>query len=413
MIRRSSPKCIVSQPEMPSMVELALKLRRRNLPITLCDGKKPLGRGWSATGNGSEWPQHAWTDSDIRRAFALRGDLNLGIVLGPRSGLIDLEADSADEERAFTELFAGCEPDVTPTFKSRRGKHRLFRWHDDLQQTGKGIVNFRGLGIRIGAGSKGAQSLLPPSVNSDGTRREWLVSLDECDTAPLPNVVIKRILEASKSVRADTENTEGASYDLSLSVSSECTASSVSTYRIDEAIAATLPTGEGKRNERLFEYARRLKSIPELAGLPVKALKPLVRRWHAAALPVIRTKPFETTWLEFARGWKVIRFAAGHGPVDEAYAAALKMAAASMPLVALEYEQPKLRFLICLCKELQRPLGTKPFFLASRTAGELLGVTHTTAWEWLKVLAVDEVLREVEIGDRAKRRATTYLYLGD
>lgn len=411
MIRPSSP-----DDNTPSMVELALDLRRRRMPITLCDGKKPLGRDWTATGNGNEWPQHEWIASEIKRAFAVRGALNIGLQLGPRSGLIDIEADSAAEEQAFAELFAGCDPVVTPTFRSRRGKHRLFRWDDELQATGKGIVKFHDLGIRIGAGGKGAQSLLPPSANTDGSRREWLVPLADCDPATLPKPVVERILHASKSVPVDIEDVVDTSHDLSLTVSAEstvCSVSSVSTDRIDAAIFATLPSREGKRNEKLFEFARRLKSFPEFAGLPVKPLRPLVRRWHAAALPVIATKPFETTWFEFGKAWKTVRFAAGRGPVDAAFAAAEKSASVAMPAAALEYEQPKLRLLVCFCRELQRLSGSKPFYLSCYVAGDFLKVTHTTAWEWLKVLVQDEVLFEVEVGDHAKRRATTYRYLGE
>ena len=66
--------------------------------------------------------------------------------------------------------------------------------------------------------------------------------------------------------------------------------------------------------------------------------------------------------------------------------------------------------LVAVCRELQRASGDKPFFLACRTTGRLLGVDHTTAWRWLFLLTHKGIIEEVEKGDRAKRRASRYRY---
>jgi hypothetical protein len=86
---------------------------------------------------------------------------------------------------------------------------------------------------------------------------------------------------------------------------------------------------------------------------------------------------------------------------------------AQTPRAALRYEQDGLRLLVALCRELQRVSGDKPFFLACRTAGGLLGVKHVTAWRWLTLLAHDKIVDEVEKGDKLKRRASRYRYLAD
>ncbi len=62
---------------------------------------------------------------------------------------------------------------------------------------------------------------------------------------------------------------------------------------------------------------------------------------------------------------------------------------------------------------LQRVSGEKPFFLACRTAGKLLGVDHTTASRGLFLLRNDGLLEEVEKGNRINRRASRYKYRGD
>ena len=80
---------------------------------------------------------------------------------------IDIETDSRDGDAAVADLFEGDVP-VTPTFKSTRGSHRLYGWHPDLEAVGKATIHVGPLEIRLGAGGKAAQSLLPPSV-TDGT----------------------------------------------------------------------------------------------------------------------------------------------------------------------------------------------------------------------------------------------------
>lgn len=182
-----------------STKQAALDYLERGLPITLCAGKDlkaPLGHGYTSSELGDRWQTFDWTAEEIERAFKLRKNLNVGLRFGPGS-CIDCEADSEDEERAFQELFDGCTIPPTPTFRSKRGGHRLFAWSEVLAVPGKAVLKFHGLGIRVGAG-KGAHSCVPPSVNTDGTTREWIVSPDDCPFAPLSDIVLRRILEANK-----------------------------------------------------------------------------------------------------------------------------------------------------------------------------------------------------------------------
>ncbi|MCE9545191.1 MAG: DUF5906 domain-containing protein [Planctomycetia bacterium] len=175
----------------------ALDFVRRGLPLTVCAEKHPLGFNWSIDLPGTDWGNKTWTAPEIERAFRIRGELNVGIMLGPTAGIIDIEADSEEEERHFADLFDGCEIPRTPEFKSKRGRHRLFAWHPDLAQAGKGVVKFRKLGCRIGADGKAIHSCIPPSATG-GTAREWICSLSDCAPAQLPPAVVARILQAAK-----------------------------------------------------------------------------------------------------------------------------------------------------------------------------------------------------------------------
>ncbi len=84
-----------------------------------------------------------------------------------------------------------------------------------------------------------------------------------------------------------------------------------------------------------------------------------------------------------------------------------------MPEVAEDYDQDELRLLVALCRELQRSVGGGPFYLSCRTAGRLLGVDYSTANRWLFLMVSDEILAVTEPGDRAKRKAARYRYLGE
>jgi hypothetical protein len=188
--------------------------------------------------------------------------------------------------------------------------------------------------------------------------------------------------------------------------------------RIELAIACALPTKSGQRHRMLFDLARALKGVPELASQPVAALKPYVRQWHTGAVQIIETKNFDESWLDFCESWDKVKWAKGQGPLAELFARA---AAATPPPEAEQYDTPAVRLLVSLCRELQRRHGTEPFFLGCRIAAELLGgIDHTTAARWLKLLRHDRIIELCSTGSmthvaspgsRAIRRASCYRYL--
>lgn len=150
-------------------------------------GKNPTDAGW---------PDKRYTDSELERRYANNPALNVGVKLGPDSGIIDIEGDGDGWQAALTELFGG-EPPRTPSYKSKRGEHRLCKY--DPRLAGITTVKLGPLEIRVG--SNAAQSLLPPST-TDGFTREWVVRPDECEPATLPDVVIDRILAAAPAKAA-------------------------------------------------------------------------------------------------------------------------------------------------------------------------------------------------------------------
>lgn len=140
------------------------------------------------------WQDHATADTDVveRWFYSEFPDSNLGVILGPRSGIIDIECDDEDAEKTLLGMFGGEFP-YTPTFKSSRGKHRLFKWRDNLP--GQGLNGFKigKLEFRTGNGGKGAQSVFPPSRHATGAMYEWVIHPNEADLCELSDELVAKL----------------------------------------------------------------------------------------------------------------------------------------------------------------------------------------------------------------------------
>ena len=181
-------------------------------------------------------------------------------------------------------------------------------------------------------------------------------------------------------------------------------------FPVQRAIQRTLPRGPGERNQRIFQFARALKGIPDLADKDAGSLLRLVQEWHRQALPFIKTKPFEETWLDFFSGWGNV-----HTPLGIDLMETVMKRAKANPIPNLPYEQAGMRDLAALCRELQALWGDQPFYLATRTAGRLLGVDHKTACRWLRLLEIDGWIKTIIKGGTAEtpRRATRFRFTGN
>jgi hypothetical protein len=161
-----------SQPKAPDnfLHAAALFYHRLGLPITLCKGKDPFKKGW---------PTHEWTEREIDKEYKLFGAANVGVILGPRSKLVDFDCDGPDSEQTMLDLFDGNIP-PTATWRSRKGLHRAFPWHPALAQLGKNKIKFGndGAEVELLIGPNW-QTILPPSW-VDGVQRKWEGTSPKC-----------------------------------------------------------------------------------------------------------------------------------------------------------------------------------------------------------------------------------------
>lgn len=151
----------------------------------------------------AEWQKNASGDEDtIVEWWGKWPKANLGVQLGERSGIIDIECDSEQAEQDLIALFG--ESPICPTFQAVRGKHRIFLYRGDLPSGA--CVHIGEIEVRTGNNDKGAQSVFPPSRHPSGATYRWLISPLEVDPPPLPDSVIAKLHNlAGESLAAEKE----------------------------------------------------------------------------------------------------------------------------------------------------------------------------------------------------------------
>ena len=265
------------------------------------------------------------------------------------------------------------------------GTHRLFK------HPGGRVASRQAVAEGIDVRADGGYIIAPPSLHASGSLYEWQTDPEETPPPTLPEWWLDWLTSSGHRDTEAQDIVEGCRWD---GVPVE--------EAVKRAIVATMPTAFRQRHDLLFKFARWLKGHPALVDAPAAALKPYLRQWHQAALPKIRTKAFEDSWFDFAEGWSKVRHPMGSGPMGEILKRAV---AAEPPAVAMQYEQPALRLLVSLCRELQREAGRRPFYLSVRTAAEQIGVSPSQAATWLNGLVIDGILKLVRKGDRRKRKS--------
>ena len=291
--------------------------------------------------------------------------------------------------------------EMLPTSKSGRGYHVFFR-----SDTVKSNKSFGKIEIKV----NGLVSL-PPSMHKSGVRYEWITPLpDSIDELPLLNP-IEWELEKFTEDPEEPEDLEDTNDPERLRSHSESLGYLDEEVRkeVEKAIEGTLPKEHGQRNDAVFPLCQWLKAIPELRGLSAKELKPIVVEWHRRAYPVIGTKAFDSTWRDFVHAWKRVKWPKGDVMLSQAVKRVLENKTV-LP-EAEEYDSEEARFLLKLCYELQQGMGDEPFFLASRTAGGIVGLSHRTAYKLLEMFMEDGKLKLIE--GHTSKKAPRYRYIAN
>lgn len=173
---------------------------------------------------------------------------------------------------------------------------------------------------------------------------------------------------------------------------------------VEQAIHATLPTGPGYRQKKIFELARRLKAIPELQDADPVSHRSIVNAWHEAAKPFISTQPFEDTWADFLRAYPKVKVPL----IDLVCTLAVEIDERPDPDVCAQFESPAMRRLVKVLLALSRDHSEDGvFFLSCRSAARALGIGVTRAADYLFLLRQEHYL---ELVDVERRRDQAYRY---
>jgi hypothetical protein len=398
--------------EKKTILDWALEYHKLGLcVIPVPHGKKAARIRWGKY-------QGVRTDESQLRKWFANNNRNIAVVLGPVSD--DLACRDFDTMAEY-DLWAKEYPDLAkrlPTVKTGNGMHVYFqadaKGRKDIEDANGGhLGELRG---------SGHYCLLPPSVHPDGPTYQWVNPLTngnlprlEPESAGFVANVTEQAEQPEKTEHTEqTEAIERGEWRERCVDKRRKTKTNVKVEsEVEEAIIETLPQEVGTRNRQIFEFARTLNSSPQYADADPRQLRDMVRAWHERALPRIRTKEFEETWIDFLKAWPRIRHKKGEEPMAQIFERAIQL---EPPGVAVENypDHNTLKILVSLCRELQQAAGDNPFFLSSRTAGRLLNVTPMTANRWLFLLQSDGILKLVSKGGTATtvRKASRYRYVG-
>jgi hypothetical protein len=138
-----------------------------NDPKASSPGKSPLRKDW-----GRKKP----SVEKLRALYRWHPEAGIGLLLGPRGKVVDLEIDDPGRAAPFLErLFPAGLPE-TLGWRSARGEHRLFLWDDRLAALAtSSVLTFAGgaVELRIGAEEKQVATVCPPSAGADRVPRRW------------------------------------------------------------------------------------------------------------------------------------------------------------------------------------------------------------------------------------------------
>jgi hypothetical protein len=169
-----------------------------------CDhpGKRPL----PDLGRWKQWQDALPDRATVEGWWRRNPNMNVGLALGPLSGLVGLDPDGPAGEAKLQELSAGDLP-ATLEFRTHAGRRLLYAV--------PAAANLRPTYQAVEAGQElrflayGSQTVMPPSRHPSGSRYEWLPGRapGEIGPAPAPAWLVKH-LTAPAAGRARAESLE-------------------------------------------------------------------------------------------------------------------------------------------------------------------------------------------------------------
>ena len=370
--------------------------------------KKPVGKWKHLTIEAMEDPRY----------LARLGTGNIGVVLGPKSGgLCSLDIDSNDGVKVFAQL----NQDICQTLCTQGQRGCNFWWKMEGWYPGLTVLKRNGLPWGEWR-ADGAQTIIS-GVHPSGQPYRFQNRLKPTTIAfgaiCWPKDVFPRLLAPTTGVQdssctqvhrhTDTQETQVTQGN---SCGSGVDAVVPTPFTVEEALAAAKTRAPGGNHDCLFKLARGIRAVEQSQGrlLPESDLENIVRRWFTDAAPHLKQGlSFDDYRFEFMDAYECVKCPLGMGLVQTAWK---KVLTSPPPPSAERFQDMSVRQVVSLCRELWLSNGRKPFFLSCRTIQRLLGHPHhSRAALWLRGFVRTKILKVVEPGDTATRKATLYEYL--
>ena len=190
----------------------------------------------------SSWQTKASADAEqVAKWWQEWPSANVGLVLGPGSLVFDIEYDDAEGEATAEELLSHIR---TPRYRSHRSTHHLFYFPNTLRPA-KAVYRWRGLELRFGTDSRGALSIVPPSLHASGNRYEWILHPEKVGLAEPPAWLSEAMAEA----------TAKAAEPLPIALPSDGLTFIMASEK--ETLESNLGASEGNRHSKLLELVGR------------------------------------------------------------------------------------------------------------------------------------------------------------
>ena len=343
--------------------------------------KKPATRTWT------KFQEQGPTLAQSKRWFGGK-EKNIAVVLGDVSG--GLAVRDFDEKTEYerwksghTELAA-----LLPTVKTSKGFHVYCRMDPCPRLRVQGVTSGE---LR----ANGSYVVAPPSIHPNGTLYEWInPPTEDIAEVSLADLDLEAVLHSQHSQQSQPSQpmpTEVVGGDA-----------------FEDAILASVPSGPGQRNQRLFDLARRLKGIPN-TPTSVDGLTEIFDLWWDVSRNIITTQDYAASLDDFLRACDNAQTAYG-----ETMQFRLRQAVADgYPAWVPKKSDDRCKLLASLCRVLQRANGDEPFYLSAHTGADLLGTKPMTCWRWLSLFARLKKVIKVETGNLAQRKASRFRYVAD
>jgi hypothetical protein len=156
-----------------------------------CPGKAPVIR-WK------EYQVRLPTSDELRQWWGQQPNANVGIAMGPVSGLVGVDADGPSGETQLSAVSGGDLPD-TLEFDTSKGRRLLYAIPPGVTL----VTTFKALAVaeELRLLGQGAQTVAPPSRHLSGRDYCWVVgrSPDEIAPAPAPAWLVQAMSPGARS----------------------------------------------------------------------------------------------------------------------------------------------------------------------------------------------------------------------